>query len=254
MPTKSDKRRKKGRYTVALVATAALLLAITGFAVIKFAPFGNAPEEPAKGEKSGIGTPEHSSGGVEYRTSADLSVTSLLTTGKMSNVYLHEYTVSSGTDGPETFYSVLRDNDEFDVRIFRGGSKIAEVSYLGGMYRNDDYLTGSSIELKGMPDDMSFERITGTVSLLDLVNFSLSYREGTNASWYFGTAVGCRSELLRDGEQNTAVITVECTDHIERYYIDFDGGVVVRAETETFGKTTSHVTTTLCKYNAEEDA
>lgn len=175
---------------------------------------------------------------VTYEALAPSAIRHILATGNLSNSYLHEYTVFYGGSAEETeTYSVLRRDADFHLLVTRGSVTVREILRRNGVAEVFDTDTGVRAA-QSVTDSTYFERMTGTVSALDLVNFVINFKDGTPSEWKFGTVTSCVLESLRQESVNMARITLGYADRSEIYLLDIDRGYLLSYESLGKDKTT----------------
>lgn len=177
-------------------------------------------------------------------------VIDVLATGKASNNYLHEYSVSYGEGGSAVEYSVLRKAADFHLLEFREEKLVREVLCVGGNAEVFDARLDQRSTLTGVTGDY-FEINSGSISAIDLINFVINFRSGTPSSWKLGTVVDCTVEAVREESVNMARITLKYSDHTDIYMLDIDRSALYSCETYVDGMKTVSMKTTKISYDIE---
>ena len=176
-------------------------------------------------------------------------VKDVLATGKASNNYLHEYSVTYGNgEGGTVEYSVLRLGTDFHLLEFKDGKLLREVICVGGTARVYDARLGQGSTLKGVGAEF-FEQNSGSVSAIDLINFAINFRAGTPVAWKLGTVHACTVEAVREESVNMARITLEYSDHTDIYMLDIDRSALYSYDAYVGGERTVSMRTTKISYD-----
>lgn len=186
-----------------------------------------------------------------YMTLDSSVVKHVLATGKASNNYLHEYTVTYGNgEGNTVEFSVLRNNSDFHLLEFKDGKMICEVLCKNGVASVYDFRLGQDSTLEGVSADY-FEQISGSISAIDIINFVINFRAGTPEVWKLGTVNDCTVEAVREESVNMARITLEYSDHTDIYMLDIDKSALYSYETYVGATRTVSMKTTKISYDIE---
>ncbi len=177
-------------------------------------------------------------------------VKDVLATGKVTNNYLHEYSITYGEDKGSVEYSVLRKNSDFHMLEFKNGQLMSEVLCLFGTAYVFDARLNQRNTLVGLPDDF-FEKSTGSISAIDLINFVINFHKGTPVMWKLGTVNDCTVEAVREESVNMARITLKYSDHTDIYMLDIDRSALYSYETYVGDVRTVSMKTTKISYDIE---
>lgn len=239
---------------VILLALLALSLwGLNSIGVISLFESSSAPQQTSPEDIAGLLEElanKEDSGNITY-ASLDVSVIKdVLATGKASNSYLHEYTLSYGGDSTVISCSVLRLNNDFHLLEFKNGRQTREILKKGETALIKDVRTGAQTEFSTVSEDF-FEKTTGTVSAIDVINFLLSYREGVPASWKLGNVKSCVAEAVREESYNMAKISIGYAEHFDIYMIDMDRGVLYSYDSYVAGELAVSMRTTSFTYDVK---
>ena len=190
--------------------------------------------------------------GESVFTMLDSSVVKdVLATGKASNNYLHEYTLTYGSGENNTAeFSVLRLGTDFHLLEFKGGKMLREVLCIGGVSSVYDFRLGQSSTLSGVGADY-FEQSAGSISAIDLINLAINFRTGNPVAWKLGTVNDCTVEAVREESVNMARITLKYSDHTDIYMLDIDRSALYSYETYVGETRTVSMKTTKISYDIE---
>ncbi len=178
-------------------------------------------------------------------------VKDVLATGKASNSYLHEYSITYGDNsGDAVEFSVFRKNSDFHLLEFKNGMIVREVLCINGVAEIFDARIGQLDTVIGAASDY-FETCSGVVSAIDLINFVLNFHTGTPVTWKLGTVIDCTVEALREESVNLARVTLTYSDHKDVYMLDIDRSALYSYETFVRDVRTVSMKTTKISYDIE---
>ena len=189
--------------------------------------------------------------GESVYTMLDSSVVKdVLATGKASNNYLHEYSLSYGEGGGAVEYSVLRRGADFHLLEFKDGKMLREVLCVGGTSTVYDARLGKKSTITGVGTEY-FEQNSSSISAIDIINFVINFRVGTPVSWKLGTVLDCTVEAVREESVNMARITLKYSDHTDIYMLDIDRSALYSYESFVGETRTVSMRTTKISYDIE---
>ncbi|MBR6741827.1 MAG: hypothetical protein IKM09_00120 [Clostridia bacterium] len=238
---------------ILLVLLALSLWGLNSIGVINIFNDNSAPQPSAPEDIAGLLADlanKEETGNITYAALDSSVIKDVLATGKASNNYLHEYTLSYGGDSAVISCSVLRLNDDFHLLEFKNGRQTREILKQGASARIVDVRAGVQTEIPATSADF-FEKMTGSVSAIDVINFLLSYREGTPVSWKLGTAKSCVAEAVREESYNMARISIGYAEHFDIYMIDMDRGVLYSYDSYVAGELAVSMRTTSFTYDVK---
>ena len=190
-------------------------------------------------------------GEVDYRMLDSSVVIDVLATGRASNTYLHEYTVTySDAEKGTTEFSVLRKNADFHLLEFKDGKIVREVLCVEGNADIFDARLNQRGTLAGVSGDF-FEINSGSISAIDIINFVINFHRGTPVSWKLGMVNDCVIEAVREESVSMARITLTYSDHTDVYLLDIDGGLLYSYESYVEGVRVVSMKTTKFSYDIE---
>lgn len=178
-------------------------------------------------------------------------VKDVLATGKVTNNYLHEYTITYGDKQDETMeYSVLRKNANFHLLELKDGKILREVLCINGTAEIFDARLGQRATVTNVPS-YYFEMSSGIVSAIDLINFIINFHPGMPVEWKLGTVVDCTVEALREESVNMARVTLTYSDHKDIYMLDIDRSTIYSYEVYVGDVRAVSMRTTKVSYDIE---
>lgn len=260
---KNDREKRRellGFFPIFLVFAVLLCVAVWGLDSVGIInlPFVNSDESGAGEKDADVSAlleriaESEKNGTAKYVALDSSGVKHLLATGKASNYYLHEYTLSYGNaERPAVTCSVLRKVDDFNLTVFKNEKTVFEVTRSGSAARIFDVESGIESILNDTGKDF-FEQMTGVVSGLDLINFVINFNDGTPSQWKFGTVETCVAEALREESVNIIRITLGYHDHTEVYMLDLDRGSIYSFESRSGGELTVKMETIKYIYDVAE--
>lgn len=190
------------------------------------------------------------SGEITYAALDSSVIKDVLATGKATYNYLHEYTLTYGGDSAKISCSVLRLNNDFHLIELKNGRQTREILKKGDVARIVDVRTGLDTEIAVTSGDF-FEKVTGSISAIDVINFLLSYREGASVSWKMGTVKSCVAEAVREESYNMARISIGYAEHFDIYMIDMDRGILYSYDSYVAGELAVSLRTTNFTYDVK---
>ncbi len=190
-------------------------------------------------------------GEITYLMLDSSVVKDVLATGKASNSYLHEYSITYGDkEGNTAEFSVLRKNSDFHLLEFKDGKVYREVLCVNGTAEIFDARLGQRATVTNVSADY-FEMSSGVVSAIDLINLIINFHPGTPVTWKLGTVIDCTVEAVREESVNMARITLKYSDHTDIYMLDIDRSALYSYETFVGNARTVSMKTTKISYDIE---
>lgn len=238
------KEKSKERLTAALLVTALLVLflisafALYSMGILTLPAFVTdiinsfkEEEPPANNnlEELIFASPKDQS---KYLTMDDIDMKQVLITSTVSKVYLHEFSVTY-TYGEKSYtriYSAIRQGDKYNIKVFEEGALVNTIVCDAKNILITDEVTGEQRTLSA--SDLSYEEVTNTVSVDDVINIAINFN-GTPSESLYGKVFGCEVLFTRLSSANIASIVIQYDETgktYDLYSLDLKDGEFLMCE------------------------